>query len=78
MPRLLKSFQINSQLQRPDGIAAVGSALGQLLLAAGQAAPARQVLEAAMAAAAKIGWADMARQISQLLRSQPPPSTEET
>ena len=35
-PRLIESFQIFGRLQRPDGIAAVGGALGQLLMAAGQ------------------------------------------
>jgi tetratricopeptide (TPR) repeat protein len=72
MPRLIESFQINIQLQRPDGIAVVGSQLGELLLAAGQDDQGRQVLEAAVTAAAKIGWTDMARQISQLLQPQPP------
>jgi tetratricopeptide (TPR) repeat protein len=69
--RLIESFAINIQLQRPDGIAVVGSRLGELLLAAGQGDQGRQVLEAAMTAAAKIGWTDMARQISQLLQPQP-------
>jgi uncharacterized protein HemY len=38
----------------------VGSTLGQLLIAAGQDGQARQVLEASLAAAAKLGWTDMA------------------
>jgi len=45
----------------------VGGTLGQLLMAAGQADQARQVLEASLAAAAKLGWTDMVQQISQLL-----------
>jgi hypothetical protein len=47
-----QSFRIYSQLQRPDGIATVGSILGQLLLAAGQTEQAHQVL---LTAATKIG-----------------------
>ena len=69
LPRLIESFQIFGRLQRPDGIAAVGWTLGQLLLAAGQADPARQVLGDALAAAAKIGWTDMVQQIGELLKS---------
>ena len=45
--------------------------LGQLLMAAGQADQARQVLGEALVAATKIGWTDEAQQINQLL--QPPP-----
>ena len=73
-PRLVESFQIFGRLQRPDGIAVVGMTLGQLLLAAGQADPARQVLGDSLAAATKIGWTDMAQQISELLN---PPATSE-
>ena len=51
-------------------------ALGQLLLAAGHADQGRQVLEDALAAATKIGWTDMVRQIIELLQSQP--ADEET
>jgi hypothetical protein len=68
---MIESFQIFGSLQRPDGIAVVGGTLGQLLMAAGQADQARQVLEASLAAAAKLGWTDMVQQISQLL--DPPP-----
>ena len=71
LPRLVESFQIFGRLQRPDGIAAVGSTLGQLLMAAGQADQARQVLGDSLAAAAKLGWTDLARQINELLN---PPS----
>ena len=35
-PRLAESFRIFGDLQRPDGLAAVGLSLGQLLMAAGQ------------------------------------------
>ena len=45
----------------------MGSTLGQLLMAAGQADQARQVLTDSLAAATKIGWTDMAQQISDLL-----------
>jgi tetratricopeptide (TPR) repeat protein len=71
-PRLIESFQIFSQLRRPEGIAVVGSILGELLLAAGHAVEGRWVLEAALTAAEKIGQADLGRKISQLLQSQPP------
>ena len=67
LPRLVESFQINRRLQRPDGIATVGAPLGQLLMAAGQTDQARQVLEASLAAAAKLGWTDMVQRINQLL-----------
>jgi tetratricopeptide (TPR) repeat protein len=70
LPRLIESFHINSQLQRPDGIAVVGGTLGQLLLAAGQVGPARQVLGDAMTAAGRLGWTDIARRMSDLLESQ--------
>ena len=66
-PRLMESFQIFGRLQRPDGIAIVGTTLGQLLLAAGQAEQARQVLGDSLAAAAKIGWTGKAQQINELL-----------
>ena len=75
LPRLIESFQIFGRLQRPDGIAIVGRTLGQLLIAAGQADQARQVLGDSLAAATKIGWTDMAQQISELLN--PPPTTNE-
>jgi len=67
IPRLIESYQIFGRLQRPDGIAAVGMPLGQLLMAAGQTDPARQVLEASLAAAIKIGWTDTAQEINELL-----------
>jgi hypothetical protein len=38
-------------------------------MAAGQTDPARQVLGDSLAAAIKIGWTDLAQQISQLLNS---------
>jgi tetratricopeptide (TPR) repeat protein len=71
LPRLLESFPILGRLQRPDGIAMVGSTLGQLLIAAGQADQARQVLGDSLAAAAKLGWTDLVQQINELLN--PPP-----
>ena len=75
LPRLIESFQINGRLQRPDGIAAVGVLLGQLLLAAGQAEDGRQVLEISLAAATKIGWTDTIQEINGLLN--PPPAANE-
>jgi hypothetical protein len=41
--------------------------LGQLLIAAGQADQARQVLGASLAAATKLGWTSMIQQINDLL-----------
>ena len=71
LPRLIESFQINGRLQRPDGIATVGMALGQLLMAAGHADLARQVLGDTLAAATKIGWTDQIQQINELLNPRP-------
>lgn len=71
----MESFQILGRLQRPDGIAVVGPALGQLLIAAGQADQARLVLADSLAAAPKICWTGMAQQISELL--DPPATTNE-
>ena len=68
----MESFQILGRLQRPDGIAVVGTTLGQLLMAAGQPDQARQVLSDSLAAAAKIGWTDAVQQINELLNPQPP------
>ncbi|MBB4715146.1 tetratricopeptide (TPR) repeat protein [Streptomyces luteogriseus] len=69
VPRLVTSFQLFLKLQRPDGIAVVGAALGQLLLAAGQHGQAQQVFQAGRAAAAKIGFADVVDQLDELLRA---------
>lgn len=63
----MESFQILGRLQRPDGIAAVGITLGQLLMAAGQHDQARDVLSDSLAAATKIGWTDGVQQINDLL-----------
>ncbi len=75
LPRLTESFEILTRLQRPDGVAAVGGDLGQLLIAGGQPDTARQILRQALAAATKIGWNDMAQQISSILQDQPPETT---
>jgi tetratricopeptide (TPR) repeat protein len=72
LPRLVESFQLLGRLQRPDRIATVGWPLGQLLMAAGQADPARQVLGDALAAATKLGWTGLVQQINELLNPQPP------
>jgi hypothetical protein len=71
LPRLVESFQIFGRLEWPDGVATVGSALGQVLMAAGETDMARQVLGEALAAATKIGWTDRAQQINELLNEQP-------
>ena len=75
-PRLAEAYQAFSRLQRPDGVAVVGSTLGQLLTAAGQPGQARQVLTASRNAATKIGMADLAQQISDLLDQLPPEQGE--
>jgi hypothetical protein len=49
----------------------VGSALGQVLIAADQVERARQVLTTSLAAATKIGWTELVRQISDLLNQLP-------
>ena len=67
LPRMMESFQIYGHLQRPDGIAVVGAILGRLLMAAGQADLARQVLADSLAAATKIGWTDAVQRINELL-----------
>ena len=72
IPRLIESFKINSQLQRPEGIAGTGTLLGQLLLTAGQVHLARLVLGDAMTAAERVGRTDITSQISELLQSLPP------
>ncbi|MFD0427442.1 hypothetical protein ACFQ60_02535 [Streptomyces zhihengii] len=67
--RLNTSFQLLQGLQRADGIAVVGAAWGQLLLNSGEHGRARQVLQAARAAAAKIGFTDQVNQLDELLKS---------
>jgi hypothetical protein len=52
-------------LRRPDRIALVGAYLGQLL----HGEEARQVLDVSLAAASKIGWTDVAREITELVES---------
>jgi hypothetical protein len=42
-PHLVGAFQIFTHLQRPDGIANVGSILGQFLVAGGASKDARNV-----------------------------------
>src|SRR5262249_36529951 len=70
-PRLAGGYQTFSRWRRPDGIAAAGSTLGQLLIAAGQPGQARQVLTASRDAASKISWTEMTQQISDLLGQLP-------
>ncbi|MEK2491064.1 tetratricopeptide repeat protein [Kitasatospora purpeofusca] len=69
VPRLMTSFQHLLELQRPDGIAAVGIALGHVMLAAGAHAQARQVLQTCRAAAALIGNADIVSQADELMET---------
>jgi hypothetical protein len=49
----------------------VGWVLGQLLMAAGQSDPARQALSDALAAATKLGRADLVQSINELLNPRP-------
>ena len=66
-PRLIESFRIMHQLQRPDGIAIVGMTLGELMQAVGLADEAHQVLVKSSAAATKIDQPDLVGQIDELL-----------
>jgi len=68
-----RAFRLNLQLGRPDGIAAVGLDLGQVLEAAGAVEPARQVYTLARDAARKIGWREIAEFCEQRLQALPPP-----
>ncbi|WUH93797.1 CHAT domain-containing protein [Streptomyces sp. NBC_00433] len=68
-PRVATSFQLFLKLQRQDGIAVVGAALGQILLAGGDREQARQVLQTSRAAASKIGFADAVVQLDELLKA---------
>jgi tetratricopeptide (TPR) repeat protein len=72
-PRLVEAFQILRQLQRPDGIANVGIILGQFLVAGGANENARKVFGDSLAAARKLEWDDMAREIEELIESLPAP-----
>ncbi len=49
----------------------MGNVLGQLLAAAGNTAEAREVLQASLAAATKIGLADLAEHTDRLLHELP-------
>ncbi len=76
--RLDESFQIFRQLQRADGVAVVGLRLAQLLIAAGQIDDARQVLGESLAAATKIGSADLVQRVIELLAELPDEGNEKT
>ncbi|MPY34371.1 CHAT domain-containing protein [Streptomyces adustus] len=69
VPRLVISFQLLLKLQRPDGLAVVGTVLGQLLLAADERVQARQVFQTSRAAAAEIGLSDVVDQLDELLNA---------
>ncbi len=71
LPLLIESFQILRHLQRPDAIAVVGKTLGQVMIAAGRADEAREVLADSSAAATKIGQLDLANQIEDLISQLP-------
>ncbi|WP_265296472.1 tetratricopeptide repeat protein [Streptomyces sp. SHP 1-2] len=68
-PRLVRSFQLFVNLQRADGIAVVGIRLGQVLLARGVHAQARQVLRTCRAAASVIGAAGIVAQADELMET---------
>ncbi|WP_405628282.1 tetratricopeptide repeat protein [Streptomyces sp. NBC_00016] len=68
-PRLVTSFELFLKMQRPEGIAAVGTVFGQFLLAAGARGQAQQVFQASRTAAAKIGHADAVDQLDELLKA---------
>jgi tetratricopeptide (TPR) repeat protein len=70
--RLAEAFRILVQLQRPDGLAVVGSSLGQLLLAGGNTEQAHEVLKFSQAAADKLGMTEMVQQINALLELSKP------
>ena len=67
IPRVIEAFQILRQLQRPDGIGAVGVTLGELLVAGGLTDDARQVLGEARQAADKVGDAELVGRVDRLL-----------
>ncbi|MGW8889515.1 tetratricopeptide repeat protein, partial [Streptomyces sp. NPDC055749] len=67
--RLNTSFELLQKLQRADGVAVVGATWGQILLTAGERGRARQVLQAARAAAAKIALTDLVGQLDELLKA---------
>ncbi|WP_203832698.1 tetratricopeptide repeat protein [Actinoplanes lobatus] len=68
LPNLVKAFQIVDRTQRPDGIAVIGSALGQLLLNGGELDRAREVLGKSLTAARKIGLTSYVEGIGEMLR----------
>ncbi|MBB4752204.1 tetratricopeptide repeat protein [Actinoplanes lobatus] len=67
LPRIMESFLSLCHLQKHDGIAVVGSVLGQLLLATGDHEQARSVLEDSLAAAEKIGATSMFKTLGDLI-----------
>jgi hypothetical protein len=66
-PRLVAAFDIFNQLERPDGIAIVGEALGRLLRDQGRGDEAGEVFRIGLAAAAKVGPDGLARRLRSLL-----------
>jgi tetratricopeptide (TPR) repeat protein len=75
VPQVIDSFGILSQMQDAQGVAVVGSVLGQLLIRLGATDEARDVLGMSLAAAAKLGMGDRVGEIGELLNSLP--DTEE-
>jgi hypothetical protein len=64
---LLASLSANLKLKRPEGVAVVGSSLGQVLLQLGQSEVAHQILKLAQDAYRKIGRHTSADHIAALL-----------
>lgn len=70
-PQLVESFAILRDLQRADGMAVVGTALGELLTAAGRTDAAHQILNESLLAATRIGSTDLVEKINVLLVDLP-------
>ncbi len=75
---LMMSYALNQKLQRPDGVAFVGSLLGQVLAVAGHKKEAAAVLNQSASAFDQLGMADQAAQaralVVKLAEKNEPPS----
>ncbi len=67
LPRVSDAYQLLDKLGRLDGLAAVGVAFGQFLIAGGKAVEGRQVLERSVLAFRKLGRDAEAAQVQALL-----------
>ncbi len=70
-----ESFSLFTRLGRPDGIAAAGHLLAQILAMAGHPEQALEVLDASIAACELLQWTELASQIRELqtkIRAQIP------